>query len=70
MIEPVSIELGAWYDDAVVAALFRLGPETLANARRSGALRFVRHGHRTLYRGDWLHDWLSDHARREVGRAE
>jgi hypothetical protein len=46
------------YDDGALYLVLGLAPATLAQARRSGALRFTRKGRRTLYIGQWVLDWL------------
>jgi hypothetical protein len=39
-----------------------LSPATLAAARRAGALRHTRRGHRILYKGSWILAWLESEA--------
>ena len=58
MKEPIKIDPDALYDDTTVGMTMRVGPQTLAKARRNGSLRFKRAGLRTLYFGRWLIDWL------------
>ena len=49
----------AVYPDHVVREVLSHLPESLfVRARRTGALRFSRHGHHVFYRGDWILDWL------------
>jgi hypothetical protein len=58
MTEPVVIVRGALYDDALLRRALGLTEGTLAAARRSGALRHTRRGTRTLYKGEWVLEWL------------
>ena len=58
MIEPVSIEPEALYDDGALRQLLGLSPAALAAGRRDGSLRHTRKGKRTLYKGSWISDWL------------
>jgi hypothetical protein len=58
MIEPLRIDPQALYDDGTLRLTLGLTDAALARARRSGALRYSRCGLRTLYRGQWLLDWL------------
>jgi hypothetical protein len=58
MIEPVLIESDALYDDASLRHAVGLTETALATGRRSGALRYCRHGKRILYRGSWVLAWL------------
>ena len=59
MQAPVSIEPQQVYDDGALNMTLGLTPNTLAAARRSGALRYTRRGKRTLYLGQWILDWLA-----------
>jgi hypothetical protein len=54
----VQIRPDCFYDDEAIHAALEIPPKTLARARRSGELRFVRKGQRTLYLGRWLLAWL------------
>ncbi len=58
MIEPVSIDPEALYDDGSLRQALGLTNTTLANARRAGTLRYTRQGKRTLYLGKWILAWL------------
>jgi hypothetical protein len=69
MPQPFTIEPSAWYDSHVVLAIFGIGPETLARARREGVLRFSRRGRKTLYKGEWLQEWLCAENQREAALA-
>jgi len=35
---------------------------TIDRARREGRLRYTRQGHRVLYRGQWVIEWLESDA--------
>ena len=58
MIEPVSIDPEAMYDDGSLCQALGLTDAALANARREGTLRYALQGKRTLYLGRWILDWL------------
>ena len=60
MPEPMILTPSAIYDDATLRLGLGLTSATLARARREGRLRFTRKGRRTLYRGQWVLDWLND----------
>jgi hypothetical protein len=62
MIEPVSIEPEAVYDDGSLRQALGLTDASLAAARRSGSLRFTRQGKRVLYLGKWITSWLESQA--------
>jgi hypothetical protein len=58
------------YTEGALALALGLPPATLQRARREGRLRFVRQGHRILFLGQWILDWLTaDAARQEACRA-
>ena len=59
MLNPVTIDPRAVYDDGAVVLALNLPSSTLVRARRLGRLRYTRQGRRTLYLGQWLLDWLS-----------
>jgi hypothetical protein len=65
------IDPDALYDEGALILAMDLSSATLARARRTGALRFTRKGHRTFYLGRWLLDWLTGEASapQEVARA-
>ena len=66
MVDPITIEPEAFYDDLMVANLLEVGRELLARARKDGDLRYVRKGKRILFKGSWLLAWLgSDAATRQ-----
>jgi hypothetical protein len=58
MIEPISIEPEALYDDGALRQALGLTPACLAAARRAGSLRHARQGKRMLYKGAWVLAWL------------
>lgn len=58
MVDVFRIEPDGVYDDATLGLWLGLSAETLAKARRNGALRYSRQGHRILYLGRWLLAWL------------
>ena len=65
MPAPAAIHISpdAFYDDAALYVALDLRAPTLARARQSGELRFVRKGQRTLYLGAWIIDWLTAEVR-------
>ena len=70
MIDPVLIKPEALYDDTALGQALGLTPAALAAARREGSLRYTRKGKRTLYKGEWILDWLESEPvgpRPEVG---
>jgi hypothetical protein len=54
----VTIQPLAVYSSEHLATLLDVSEATLAEARRSGALRATRKGRRVLYLGEWVIDWL------------
>ena len=46
------------YDDAALVLGLGLSSRTLTRARRKGRLRYTRQGHRILYLGRWILEWL------------
>jgi hypothetical protein len=58
MVEPVSIDPEAVYDDGSLRQALGLTDAALAAARRAGLLRYTRQGKRTLYLGRWVLGWL------------
>jgi hypothetical protein len=58
MQQKFSIAPDSVYDDGSLYLALGLTPATLAQARRSGTLRFSRKGKRTFYLGQWILDWL------------
>jgi hypothetical protein len=57
MIEPVSIDPEALYDDGSLRQALGLTDAALANARRAETLRCTRQGKRTLCLGKWILVW-------------
>jgi hypothetical protein len=62
MLEPVSIDPEALYDDGSLRQALGLTDAALSNARRAGTLRYNRQGKRTLYLGKWILAWLESQA--------
>jgi hypothetical protein len=56
---PCIIPIGI-YDDAALHAVLAISGQTLARARKDGALRYTRKGQRILYLGQWVLDWLTE----------
>jgi len=52
-IQPTGI-----YTAADLSRMLDVSPDTQAEARRNGALRYVRKGRRTIYLGEWVLTWL------------
>lgn len=57
-MQTFTIEPGGIYHDGDLVLGLGLTFAALAQARRSGELRFTRKGRRVLYRGDWLIEWI------------
>ncbi len=55
---PLVIEPTGVYTDGDLVLGLGVAHATLIRARREGRLRFTRQGHRTLYLGRWVLDWL------------
>ena len=70
MKQQVSIAPDSVYDDGALYLALGLTPATLAQARRSGTLRFSRKGKRTFYLGQWILDWLKTDSGKAVPHAE
>ncbi len=51
------------YDDGTLVLGLGVTQTTLTRARRAGHLRSTRKGHRVLYRGQWIIDWLEQDAK-------
>jgi hypothetical protein len=58
----ILIEPNGVYDDDLLCSALEIGSQTLADARRSGALRYTRKGRRVLYVGVWILAWLTSAA--------
>jgi hypothetical protein len=58
MPDTITIQPTGIYSNDHVCAMLDVSPDTLAEARRSGALRAVRKGRRWIYLGEWLLSWL------------
>lgn len=66
MVNPISIDPQAIYDDGAISIALGLPSATLIQARRKGKLRYSRKGKRIFYLGQWLLDWLNADCRQEV----
>jgi hypothetical protein len=53
------IDPDQWYDTGAIVLTLDIPSSTIARARRMGQLRYTRKGHRVLYLGRWLLDWLT-----------
>jgi Helix-turn-helix domain len=58
MPDTFTIEPNGVYGNDDVCTMLDVSPQTLAGARRTGALRAARKGRRWLYLGEWLLEWL------------
>jgi hypothetical protein len=58
MLETVTINPLSVYTGDQLSSMLDVSEATLAEARRSGALRATRKGRRVLYLGEWVLDWL------------
>lgn len=56
--EPIKIDPDAIYDDATLVLRLGFTTSALSRERRAGRLRYSRRGGRTLYRGEWILQWL------------
>ena len=57
---PIHIEPEAIYRDGDVRLLLGFTSRTLADARRTGRLRYARRGRMTYYLGRWILNWLTE----------
>lgn len=57
-MESFTIDPNAVYRDGEIRLKLGVTSSALAKARREKTLKFSRQGHRILYRGQWLLDWL------------
>jgi hypothetical protein len=67
MPDTITIQPTGIYGADDLCALLDVGRQTLADARRSGALRSVRKGRRVIFLGEWVLGWLRDEGQ-EVSR--
>jgi hypothetical protein len=58
VVEGVSLDPTAIYDDGALYVRLGLSATTLSKARRAGRLRHTRQGRRILYLGEWVVAWL------------
>lgn len=56
--QPIQIDAAGIYTDPLLVELLGVSPATLAEARRSGQLRYVRRGRQILHQGSWVRTWL------------
>jgi hypothetical protein len=59
MPDTITIHPTGIYCTDDLCVMLDVSPDTVADARRAGALRWVRKGRRILYLGQWVLDWLS-----------
>jgi hypothetical protein len=64
---PFKIEPFGIYSSDDLSKMLDVSPQTLAEARRSGALLFTRKGRKTLFLGQWVLDWLRNPCSEEEG---
>ncbi|MCA9026217.1 MAG: hypothetical protein KDA86_13495 [Planctomycetaceae bacterium] len=57
-IQPTRIEPDGIYLDGDARLLLGITDAAMTRGRRSGNLRYSRHGTTILYRGEWLIEWL------------
>jgi hypothetical protein len=69
MPETITINPLAVYTADQLSAMLDVSESTLAEARRSGALRATKKGRRRIYLGEWVLAWLRDETAKEVSRA-
>jgi hypothetical protein len=53
------IERDAYYDTNGLCQTLGLRYGSIERARREKTLRFTKRGGRTLFRGNWIEDWLA-----------
>jgi hypothetical protein len=58
MPETITIHPTGIYSTDDLCVMLDVSPQTLADARRSGALQSTRKGRRVLYLGEWVLAWL------------
>ncbi len=58
MPDTATIHPNGIYSTDDLCVMLDVSPQTAAEARRSGALRWVRKGRRVLYLGEWVLAWL------------
>ena len=66
MTKPIEIRPDLYYDDVTARQILGLPANTMARARRDGALRFSRRGRKIIYRGEWLLLWLDGDSDRRL----
>ena len=58
MTSPLSIDPESIFDREAVETTLGIAESTLRAARKSGRLKFMKLGHRVLYKGCWLLEWI------------
>jgi hypothetical protein len=58
MVTAAKIDRSGYYDTNGVSRTLGVSYGSIVRARREGLLRSTKCGARTLYRGDWIEDWL------------
>ncbi len=64
---PIRIDPDAIYDEGALVLTLGLTHAAIARARRDDRLRYARSGHRVLFRGQWIMDWLDHDSRPTAG---
>jgi hypothetical protein len=59
MVTAAKIDPSGYYDTNGLSRTLGLSYGSIVRARREGLLRSTKCGARTLYRGDWVEDWLT-----------
>ena len=62
MVEAYPVNPTSIYDDSTIQQSLGISAESLKRARKMRKLRFAKNGHRILYLGRWLIDWLESEA--------
>jgi hypothetical protein len=58
-VTAAKIDRSGYYDTNGVSRTLGVSYGSIVRARREGLLRSTKSGARTLYRGDWIEDWLA-----------
>jgi hypothetical protein len=59
MVTAAKIDRQGYYDTNGLSRTLGVSCASILRARREGLLRSSKCGARTLYRGDWVEDWLT-----------
>lgn len=65
-MHPSEVLPRAIYDGRTLSTTPGIPQATLANARRSGTLRYTRQGSRFVYLGQWVLDWIESESKQDV----